>query len=317
MVLCTFDVATQSLSRSHGGPLSSPVLDEGGSSSRILLSPLWIDGKPNHMWTTSEHTSLPRPIFDRELGGGGSGMPSLYDVAELYDAIVAPGPCEAFYREEARRGGPVLELACGTGRLSVPIAQDGHEVTGLDASPAMLAAASRKAAERGVAARFVLGDIRDFELGRRFALVIVSCNSLAHLTRTEDLRRCFAAIRGHLAPGGVFAFDVVQPDLDLLTRPESEARRLDLGPNPSSAIEAEEVARYDPIEQVRVSQWHIRQSDGAGQTVAPLALRQFFPQELPLLLEAGGLQLVARYGDFARNPLGPGSLNQVCLAHIR
>ncbi len=79
--------------------------------------------------------------------------PSLYDLAEVYDAILPPGPCEPFYREEARRaGGPVLELACGTGRLTVPLAQDGHEVVGLDASTAMLARAREKAAGAGVTA---------------------------------------------------------------------------------------------------------------------------------------------------------------------
>ncbi len=64
---------------------------------------------------------------------------SLYDVPPLYDLVIRPGPCETYYRELARRvGGPVLELACGTGRLTIPIAADGHEVVGLDASPAML-----------------------------------------------------------------------------------------------------------------------------------------------------------------------------------
>ena len=265
------------------------------------------------MSTTCGNASRTR-AFDGDAVDGGSAMLSLYDMPEVYDAIVPRGPCEGFYRHEAKRGGPVLELACGTGRLTLPIARDGHEVIGLDASPAMLAAASRRAAQRGTAARFVLGDMRDFDLGRHFRLVIVSCNSLAHLTRTEDLRRCFAAVRQHLAPGGVFAFDVVQPNLRLLTRPEQKSRRLDIGPNPSSAIEAEEVTRYDPIAQVRFSQWRIRLQHGGGQTMVPLALRQFFPQELPLLLEAGGLKLVARYGDFARNRLGPESLNQVCLA---
>ncbi|MCR0983580.1 class I SAM-dependent DNA methyltransferase [Roseomonas populi] len=243
------------------------------------------------------------------------GLPSLYDYAELYDAIVQPGPCEAFYREEARhQGGPVLEMACGTGRLTLPIAADGHEVTGLDASRAMLAAAARKAAERRLPARFVLGDIRDFDLAQRFGMVIISCNSLAHLTEPEDLRACLAAVRRHLAPAGLLAFDVVSPDLGMLSPPGREARRLDLGPNPSSAVEAEEIASYDPITQLRTAQWRIRRAEGEMQPMAPLVLRQFFPQEVPWLLEACGFTLVDRYGDFSRNPLEPGSLNQVCLA---
>lgn len=262
-------------------------------------------------------TSGPGPL----VAGGHSaalakeGPASLYDLAELYDAIVQPGPCEAFYREEARRwGGPVLELACGTGRLTLPLARDGHEVVGLDASGAMLEAARGKAAQLGLRPGFVLGDMRDFDLGRRFGLVVISCNSLAHLTDRDDLRACLAAVRRHLAPGGALAFDVVLPDPRILAQPEGVARRLDLGPNPASAIQAEEWAQYDAVRQVRVSHWSIRHPDGAEQAMAPLVLRQFFPQELPLLLEAEGLELVERHGDFARNPMEAWSLNQVCVA---
>ncbi|WP_176559526.1 class I SAM-dependent methyltransferase [Rubellimicrobium roseum] len=236
-------------------------------------------------------------------------------MSDLYDAIVQPGPCEDFYREEARRcGGPVLELACGTGRLTVPIARDGHDVVGLDASCAMLDAARRKAEAASVPVTFVLGDMRDIDLGRRFALVVISCNSLTHLLESEDVRSCLRAVRRHLASGGLLAFDVVLPNLHHLVMPVGVPRRLDLGPNPSSAIEAEEMVQYDPVRQLRISHWRVRGSDGRDQTLAPLVQRQFFPRELSLLLEAEGLELVARYGDFARNPLDAWSLNQICLA---
>ncbi|WP_458095558.1 class I SAM-dependent DNA methyltransferase [Roseomonas sp. WA12] len=245
----------------------------------------------------------------------GVEAPSLYAAADLYDAIVQPGPCENFYREEARGAdGPVLELACGTGRLTLPLARDGHAVVGLDSSRPMLEAARRKAREGGIGASFLQGDMRNFELGRRFALIVISCNSLAHLSEPEDILACLSATCRHLAPGGTLAFDVMQPDLGALSRPEQGPRRLDLGPNPSSAIEAEEVSSYDPVTQLRTSRWRIRRAGQPEQAMAPLVLRQFFPRELPLLLRAAGLELVARHGDFARNPLGPGSLNQICLA---
>ena len=241
--------------------------------------------------------------------------PSLYDLAEVYDAILPTGPCGAFYREEARlAGGPVLELACGTGRLTIPFAQDGHEVVGLDASPAMLARAKQKAAEAGVTATFVSGDMRAFDLGRRFGFVLVSCNSLGHLTEPEDLQACLAAVRRHLAPGGVLAFDVVLPNPRHLVQPDDGPRRLDLGPNPTSAIQGEEWVEYDPVRQLRIAHWRLWPPDQEEVALAPLVQRQFFPQEVPLLLQTSGLELMARYGDFSRNPLEPWSLNQVCLA---
>ncbi len=247
-----------------------------------------------------------------------NGQPaSIYDLAELYDAIVPPGPCEAFYREEARRaGGAVLDLACGTGRLTLPLARDGHEVLGLDASPRMLAAARRKAERAGLRPTFLHGDMCDFELGRRFALVIIPCNSLAHLAGTEEVLACLGAIRRHLLPGGTLAFDVVLPKPALLAGAEEGWRRLDLGPNPSSAIEAEEIARYDPVTQLRTARWRLRPGCGMARVEAEMTLRQFFPREVPLLLRLAGFELVAHHGDFAREPLMPWSLSQVCIARL-
>ena len=114
---------------------------------------------------------------------------SLYDDPILYDRVVRPGPCEAFYRDLARQtGGPILELACGTGRVTLPLARDGHEVVGLDASPAMLQATQDKADAECVEIAFVQQDMRAFDLGRRFPLIILCCNSLAHLTTNEDVK---------------------------------------------------------------------------------------------------------------------------------
>jgi SAM-dependent methyltransferase len=240
---------------------------------------------------------------------------ALYDDPKLYDLIVPRGPCEAFYRGiAARTGGPVLELACGTGRLTLPVAADGHEVVGVDASTAMLDRAADKAAAADLDVKFVRGDIRTIELDQVFAVVIVSCNSLAHLTTNEDLAAGLANIERHLAPGGVFAFDIVNPDVRVLARSEAKRVRLDLGPNPSAAIAVEEIAAYDPIHQIRVSGLRVRDAVIGDREVAALRLRLIFRQELPLLLRAAGLQLRARYGDFSGGPLTAASLNQVCLA---
>jgi SAM-dependent methyltransferase len=113
----------------------------------------------------------------------------------------------AWYRRHAREsGGPVLELACGTGRLLRALAEDGHDVTGLDLSKAMLALAREHAAgapaEVRERIRLVKGDMADFALETRFALVIVADNSFRELETREDLVRCLRCVRGHLRPGG-------------------------------------------------------------------------------------------------------------------
>ncbi len=240
---------------------------------------------------------------------------SIYDFPTIYDRVMQPGPCEEFYSSLARMAdGPVLELACGTGRLTLPLARTGRQVVGLDASSAMLDLGREKAAADGVDVTFVKGDMRSFDIGQLFSLIVVSCNSLAHLTTNEDVRACLTRVERHLAPGGVLAFDVVNPDVRSLGRSDCEAVRLDLGPNPCSGIAVEEFSSYDPVRQVRVLHWKVREPGVAVRELAPLTLRQFFPQEVPLLLEGAGLKLGARYGDFAGNPLSRDGLNQICIA---
>lgn len=247
----------------------------------------------------------------------GAKLPTLYDLPHLYDLIVQPGPCESFYRELAREaGGPILELACGTGRLTLPIARDGHAIIGLDSAPAMLDAARQKATAEGLLRiEFIRSDMRTFDLGRRFALVIVSCNSLAHLITIDEIASCFRSIARHLlAPDGVFAFDIANPDVRALARSSSHSVRLDQGPNPSAGIAIEERSTYDAARQVREASWRISDPRAGAREVAPLRLRQIFPQELPLLLSAAGLALRRRYGDFSCGVFHERSLNQVCLA---
>lgn len=239
---------------------------------------------------------------------------ALYDHPALYDLLVHPGPCERFYCGLTREtGGPVLELACGTGRLTMPLARTGQDVTGLDASAAMLSAARAKAATESGSARFVQGDMRSFDLGRRFALVIVSCNSLCHLTDNEDMAAALGQVGRHLAPGGLFAFDIANPHIRDLAHLEGVNVQLDVAARPG-VVRREELVAYDPVQQVRVVQWQVHEPGRRTRTFAPMCLRAIFPRELPLLLKAAGLDLIARHGDFEGGPLTGGSPNQVCLA---
>jgi len=241
----------------------------------------------------------------------------LYDAPSLYDAMVPPGPCEAFYTRLARQaGGPILELACGTGRLSIPLARAGYSVTGLDLSPAMLRRAARKAERDGVRVEFLAGDMRDFDLGRRFPLIVLSCNSLAHLLTPAEAKACLARIRQHLEPDGIFAFDVVNPDLAALAGAGEDSRRTAVPADGSASVQA--CGGYDPVRQVRTLSWRLSApTRGEPVQTRPMRLRQFFPQEVPLILETCGLALTERFGDFDGRPLTRQSLNQVCIARLQ
>ena len=105
-----------------------------------------------------------------------------------------------WYRRHAREtGGPILELACGTGRLLAALATDGHEVVGLDRSETMLRQAQR---HLGSAGTVVQGDMRAFDLDRRFALAIVADNSLREIESEAGILECLGCVRRHLRPEG-------------------------------------------------------------------------------------------------------------------
>jgi SAM-dependent methyltransferase len=123
----------------------------------------------------------------------------------------------AFYARLAERLGAkrVLEIGAGTGRVSIPLARRGIEVTGVEPSTAMLEVARADAVQEGVQVNWVQGDVRFLELGTRFGLVIAPFSMLMHLYTVGDQDDALERITAHLEPGGTFAFDLYQPHFGL------------------------------------------------------------------------------------------------------
>lgn len=242
---------------------------------------------------------------------------NLYDRPELYDLVApADSAMERFYVDAAlAHRGPVLDLACGSGRLSVPLARAGKEVVGADLSPPMLERGRRAADSAGVTVEFVELDMRDFDLpGQRFGTIIIAANSLLHLHDRNEFRGLLNSVARHLAVGGRLVFDVFVPNPKILSadpderRPFATVTHSELG-----AITLEETFSYDPVDQISHITWFWSTEQEKDFWITPFELRQVFPQELPLLIEAGGMRLVERYGDFDRAAFGPQSWKQVCI----
>jgi SAM-dependent methyltransferase len=236
----------------------------------------------------------------------------LYDEAELYDRIMAPPHLAEeveYYATVAKAfGNSVLEIGCGTGRLSLPLARRGLSVTGVDVSPHMLAKARAKVTE-GQQVRFLQGDARSLDTGRQFDAIIIPYNTLGHFHSRGDLVRLFARVRSQLTDTGAFAIDIANPRPEFMQgRPQPCHRgRIMLG----SGAEADvtEAFEYDDATQVQHRVLHVRGS-GAEKRLT-LDTRLFFPQELDTMLHFSGLNVIAKFGTFLATPFVSQSMHQL------
>ena len=184
----------------------------------------------------------------------------LYDRPDLYDLIAQPDPAmQRFYLETARSLGPrVLDLACGTGRFSMALAEAGLTVTGGALSANMLDRARLSTEARGLSIDFVALDMREFDLGgQTFDTVMIAANSLLHLPTHAEFAGFFNSVAKHLAPQGRLLFDVFVPSLRLLTLALDDRQLVGRFPHPTlGKVTLEETIVYDPLRQISRADWY-------------------------------------------------------------
>lgn len=254
-----------------------------------------------------------------------SGHDSYEFVAEFYDHI---GPYRdrtdvAFFVDMAREvGGPVLEVGCGTGRVLLPTARAGIEITGLDLSRRMLAVAEREIAAEAedVRARIdlVRADMRAFDLGRLYNLVTMPFRPFQHLAAVDDQLACLRSINRHLAIGGTFVLDVFDPWLNALVE-ERFTEEFNHEPPftmpDGRVVERKHRSAYrDRVRQVIGVEliYDVRNPDGSQERlIHAFPMRYFFRYEVEHLLARCGFSIETVYSDYDRKPFGekyPGEL---------
>lgn len=242
-----------------------------------------------------------------------SDAQGLYQVPADYEALLgANGGDEGFYGAlAAAAGGPVLDLGCGSGRLSLALAAAGCAVTGVDASAPMLARARAAAASRGLDVEWLEARWQDLALPRRFALALLPYNGLQHLLRDEDLVALSRALHACLLPGAAWALDLHVPQPAILARDPDTWFPVAAGPRTEGGAQVtDERSAYDAASRVLTQHWRLRDPDG-GERVLRLALRQFEVEELQVFFRAQAWAVEGLYQSFDRRPLGVQALRQV------
>jgi SAM-dependent methyltransferase len=236
---------------------------------------------------------------------------SPFDDGELYDILLQDLPYGVdFYVELARQArGPVLEIACGTGRILLPSLQAGADVDGLDLYEPMLDRLRKKAAALGLAPRLYRADMSDFHLPRRYALITITFNAFIHNLTQETQIRCLERCREHLAPGGMLVFDTFFPAHGIIGAPEN-TRVLELetrDPRTGLPLCMYDTRTFDRVEQIQqsVNELETIGPDGAITLLhrSCFRTRYIYKAEMALLLRVAGFQRWEIAGGFDRRPL--------------
>lgn len=233
---------------------------------------------------------------------------------ESYDLFTAAadGPLAgdtAFYLELALApGGAVLELAAGSGRVMLPLARAGVDVTGLDISQPMLDIAARRLEAEGLSAPLVCASMSDFDLSRRFDLVLVPARAFQHLIEPAEQRQALACIHAQLKPGGRLVLDMFDPALEhCVGTPAPAPAREATDPVSGRRFRRTGLGRMtDPVRQVVGERLRIEALDADGAVLAAeetsWMLRWATRQEMAYLLELAGFEIEALYSDFRKSP---------------
>ncbi len=251
-------------------------------------------------------------------------MNSNYTVGDLiYDATVYDGMNTnladlEFYKRwlPKNKDANILELCCGTGRLTLPIAKEGYHISGVDFTASMLEQAKAKASEEGLKIEFIEADIRTLDLREKYDLIFIPFNSIHHLYKNEDLFMAFNVVKNHLKDGGLFLLDCFNPNIQYIVEAEKEQKEIaEYTTSDGREILIKQVLRYENNTQINRIEWHYY-INGEFDSIQNLDMRLFFPQELDSYIKRSGFNIIHKFGSFKEEVFNHNSEKQIFVCQL-
>ncbi|MHA7579473.1 class I SAM-dependent methyltransferase [Paenibacillus vandeheii] len=204
--------------------------------------------------------------------------------------------------------GVIIDIACGTGRATIPLAMEGHRLVGIDIHQGMLEEARNKTADLQVAIEWVEQDCTKLQLNVVSRLIYSIGDSFQHFLTNEAQDRLLSSVNKHLEMGGHFIFGTRFPSTEeLLQPPIEEYWRSYVDSETYNAVDVYTLSRYDSVQQIQHYTTTRKTKDGNGNIISEkgtnIRLRYTYPQEMERLLRTNGFKILHLYKDWHGTPL--------------
>ncbi|MBA4383622.1 MAG: SAM-dependent methyltransferase [Anaerolinea sp.] len=202
---------------------------------------------------------------------------------------------QAFQRYSKEPVRTILDLGCGTGNHSIPLARRGYQVHGVDLSENMLSHAVEKAQKETTKypSVFSQGDVRSVDLGNQFDAVLMMFAVLGYQLTNEDVLAALRTVRKHLKPDGLFIFDVWYGPAVLAIRPSDRVKVIPTEDGKAIRAASGSLDVYCHLATIHYNVWRITGRQVVSESEERHQMRYFFAQELALFMQQAGLELVA------------------------
>jgi SAM-dependent methyltransferase len=235
----------------------------------------------------------------------------IYD-ANVYDGLNNSLSDLPFYKKwlPTDKNAQILELCCGSGRLTIPIAKE-YNICGVDNCFSMLEQAKLKATIEGLEIEFIQADIRTLDLPQKYDLIFIPFNSIHHLYQNQDLFDTLKVVKKHLKEEGLFLLDCYNPNIHYIVEAEKELNKIaEYSTNDGRKVLIKQIMKYEKSTQISRIQWHYFIND-IFHSVQNLDMRMYFPQELDFYLKWFGFSIIHKFGDFEEDIFNDNSEKQI------
>ncbi|KIL42787.1 hypothetical protein KP77_34170 [Jeotgalibacillus alimentarius] len=229
-----------------------------------------------------------------------------YDDPELYDKENGHYIPELtlLHKWASDSQGTIIDIACGTGRVKIPLAESGLQVLGVDVHQGMLNQAESNAA--GLSIDWIQQDCTRLDLSVKSPLIYSAGNSFQHFLTNEDQDDLLSSVNRHLEEDGIFIFNTRFPHADELLQPETEEywRTYRDG---EYKVDVSTISRYDALQQIQhyttIRTYKNSNDEAVDEKRTNISLRYVYPKEMERLLIAHGFEIVHLYQDWKETPV--------------